>query len=169
MIDIKNQKSKIKNKGNIGYQNPKYPNCHLSFVVCALLCGILITGCANLKEVVKGFSGTSTKVLENGRKQAIARTFSYDYPVCYMQTLDILKRMGTYIYAKDATKQMVAVYVSESDTTPVGLFFKEINPGSTQIEVSSPSEYAKKLIAEKVFAGLEKTLIVEEELSKVQK
>ena len=141
----------------------------ICFLLLFAFCIFNLTGCANLKEVIKGYSGTSTKVLEDGRKQAIARSFSCDYPVCYKQTLDILEQIGTYIYAKDATKQMVAIYLSEKDTTPVGLFFKEINRGSTQIEVSSPSDYAKELIAEKVFSGLEKALIVDEELSKVQK
>jgi hypothetical protein len=46
---------------------------------------------------------------------------------------------------------MIAIYVSETDTTPVGLFFKEIDKSNTQVEVSSPSTYAKELISEKVF------------------
>jgi hypothetical protein len=59
--------------------------------------------------------------------------------------------IGAYIYVKDIKKHMIAIYVSETDTTPVGLFFKEIDKSNTQVEVSSPSTYAKELISEKVF------------------
>ena len=49
---------------------------------------------------------------------------------------------------------MIAVYFSESDTTPIGIFFKEIGANTTQMEVSSPSSYAKELIAERLFSVL---------------
>jgi len=127
-----------------------------------------LTGCAGLKEGVKEVAGVSTRALEEGRGQAINRTFNYDFFSCYTQTEDILKKLGVYIYAKDLKKQMIAVYVSESDTTPVGLFFKEVERNITRVEVSSPSSYAKEMIAEKLFSKLDKQLAVGEELDKKQ-
>ena len=59
--------------------------------------------------------------------------------------------MGSYIYTDDPKKNMLAIYVSEADTTPVGIFLKEMDASNTQIEISSPSTYAKELIAEKLF------------------
>ncbi len=115
---------------------------------------LTLFGCASIKETAKGIAGVSTKVLEDNRKSAIVKTFNYDYFTCYTRTLDILKKMGAYIYAQNIKKHMIAIYVSEQDTTAVGLFFKEINKTNTQIEISSPSTYAKELIAEKVFKSL---------------
>ena len=122
----------------------------LIFAICILN----FIGCARLKETAKGIAGISTKVLEDNRRYALTKTFNYDYFTCYTKVIDALKRIDAYIYVKDIKKHMIAIYVSGADTTPVGLFFKEIDKSNTQVEVSSPSTYAKELIAEKVFKSL---------------
>lgn len=119
-----------------------------------LLFVVLINGCASIKEAAKGFAGISTKELEANRVSAISKTFAYDYFTCFTNAQDALKNMGAYIYAQDIKKHMIAIYVSEEDTTPAGIFFKEINQSSTQVEVSSPSTYAKELISGKLFKAL---------------
>ena len=101
-------------------------------------------GCASVKEVAKGIAGTSTKVLEEGRSRAISQQVNYGYAECYDKSARVLKEAGAYIYAKK--KDMIAIYISESDTTPVGVFFQSIDGSNTQISVSSPSTYAKELI-----------------------
>jgi len=121
------------------------------------------SGCATVIEAGKGFVGISTKALEDNRKNALAKTFNCDYNTCYGETEKILKNIGAYIYARDSKKKMIAIYVSEQDTTPVGLFFKEIDANNTQIEVSSLSTYAKEFISGKVFSILEKSLSHKEE------
>lgn len=136
------------------------------FAICCLLFANLM-GCAMLKETAKGFAGLSTKELEKGRKDAIKKTFNYDFDTCYDKVKDTLNRIGSYIYAKDAKKQMIAIYVSESDTTPVGIFFKKIDTTNTQIEVSSPSTYAKEFIATRVFPALEKSLTAKAQIKQV--
>jgi len=123
-------------------------------VPCALCLATLI-GCASIKETAKGIAGVSTKVLEENRKEAITRRFAIDYSGCYKETMDILRRTGSYVYADDASKGMIAVYISSEDTTPVGVFLKVVTEKSTQVEVSSPSTYGKELIAGRVFSGLE--------------
>ncbi len=126
------------------------------FAICVFLSLILINGCASIKEAAKGIAGVSTKALEDNRASAITKVFHYDYFICYTKTLDILKHIGTYIYAQDIKKHMIAVYVSEQETTPVGVFFKEIDKTNTRVEVSSPSTYAKEFISLKLFPALEK-------------
>ncbi len=132
------------------------------FVIFALSFVILMSGCATLLEGAKGFAGVSTRSLEKARKDAIIKTFNYDYFTCYTQTLDILKRMQAYIYIQSIKKHMLAIYISEEDTTPVGLFFKEIDATNTQVEVSSLSTYAKEFISGKVFSALDKKTTLEE-------
>lgn len=133
---------------------------NLKFFITGLIAAFCIfnfTGCSSVKEYSKGFLGVSTKVLEEGRKNAKLKTFNFDYFTAFTKALDALKNMGAYTYAKDIKKHMIAVYVSSADTTPVGIFFDEIDAANTQLEVSSPSTYAKELMANKLFKVLEQT------------
>jgi hypothetical protein len=140
-------------------QNPKSKNLSfviwISFVIFHLSFVILLGGCATILEGAKAVMGISTKSLEEGRKDAIVKIFNYDYSTCYAKTQTILKQIKAYIYAQDKQEYMIAIYVSNTDTTPVGLFFKEIDTNNTQIEVSSPSKYAKETIAKRLFAIME--------------
>lgn len=120
------------------------------FIALLVYCVIGLWGCAAIIEGVKGIAGVSTRSLEKGRKDAVIKSFNYDYFTCYTKTWDILKQIGAHVYAQDIKKHMIAIYVSQEDTTPVGIFFKEIDASHTQVEVSSPSTYAKELIAGKI-------------------
>jgi hypothetical protein len=102
--------------------------------------------------------GISTQELETARKDALKQTFPFNYQVCRGKVEEILKIMRAYIYARDEAKKMIAIYVSESDTTPVGIFFTEIDSSHTQVEVSSHSTFAREFISEDLFTGLEKGL-----------
>lgn len=138
-------------------------------IACCLLSAVLF-GCATVKEAAKGFAGVSTQVLEEKRKEAIKETFAVDYDRCYAQVKDILKEKikvkeneteiesSSYIYAEDTEKKMLAVYLSETDTTPVGIFFTPEGKGSTMIEISSPSTYAKESIAKRISAAINASL-----------
>lgn len=149
------EKSKIRFKiKNFACLTARQEFCIVILIVT--FCVLNFMGCAGLTEGVKGIAGISTKSLEEGRKDAIVKDFNYDYFTCYTKTLDILKELGAYIYTQNIKKRLIAIYVSEQDTTPVGLFFKEIDRANTQIEVSSPSTYAKELISTRVFSALEK-------------
>jgi len=127
---------------------------NLLLVICVFSLSILAISCATIKETAKGVSGISTKVLEDGRVNAITKNFSYDYFTSYTKSLDALKEMGAYIYKQRLKEHMIAVYVSKSDTTPVGIFFKEVGPDNTQVEVSSPSLTAKGIISARLFKSL---------------
>lgn len=116
----------------------------------------LICGCSTVTQTLKAAAGISTKELEAGRKEALISSFSYDYKSCYDKVRTVLVENGAYIYAEDSKKRMIALYLSQEDTTPVGVFFSQINAANTQIEVSSPSAYAKEFIWAKILLALEK-------------
>ncbi|MDP2941340.1 MAG: hypothetical protein Q8N85_03685 [Candidatus Omnitrophota bacterium] len=124
---------------------------------------ILAAGCARLKDAGKCFVGISTQALEDGRKKAVRKSFHYDYETCFTKVKAILKSRKTYIYAQDKAKGMIAIYVSELDTTAVGIFFKAVDAQNTEIEVSSSSTYAKETIAQEISDGLEGKLAPEGE------
>ena len=144
----------------------KHRNQLLLTTICFLLVTVLL-GCATVKEVGKGFIGVSTEVLESKRKDSLKKSFALDYNSCYKGVKELLKgeeiqkdkeiqvESGSYIYAEDANKKMIALYLSQTDTTVVGIFFTEETKSKTLIEVSSPSAYAKELIAKKIFTGLD--------------
>jgi hypothetical protein len=158
------------NKRRRDMLNPKPQSCkqksfahcifghRLLFGIWCLVLVILTGGCLAIKETAKGIAGLSTKVLEEGRENGITKTFNYDYRACYNKVRDILKQGTSYIYAQDIKKHMMAIYVSEEDTTPVGIFFTEKGASITEVEVSSPSTYAKELIAQRLFSALDRSL-----------
>ena len=125
---------------------------------CCILSTVL-SGCAIVKEMGKGFIGVSTQVLEEKRKDALKKSFALDYNGCYVKVKEILKGSEQVkespIYAEDAKKKMIAVYFTQADTTPVGIFFTQEAENKTLIEVASPSIYAKEEIANRIFTGID--------------
>ena len=120
-------------------------------ILIILLTGIFIGGCATPMDIVKMSLGNSTKQLEDGRKDALVKVFNSDYETCFTKTEKILEAVPkASIYAKD--KHMIALYCIDPNTTPVGVFFKEIDPSHTRLEVSSPGSDAKEWIAKNVFS-----------------
>ena len=136
-----------------------FKNLFFLFSVFCLLSSVL-PGCAAIKEMGKGFAGVSTRVLEDKRKDALKKSFGLGYNSCYSKVKDILDEKGkeSPIYAQDSAKKMIALYLSQTDTTPVGIFFTEEAKNKTLIEVSSPSIYAKEFIAKNIFSGIDALL-----------
>jgi len=151
-------------------------NLRFILTVSGCLLSTALLGCAAIKEMGRGFAGVSTQVLEEKRKDTLKKSFDLGYNDCYAKVKDILSQKGkeSYIYAQDPKKKMIAIYVSAQDTTPVGIFFTplEVAPraagpltgfteetgGSTLIEISSPSIYAKEEIANRIFTGIDTLL-----------
>lgn len=145
-----------------------------SFIIISAFCllSAILSGCATVKEMGKGFAGVSTKVLEDNRKDALKKSFRTDYETAYVEVKKMLENKAEgqakemkegevwqpYIYAEDPAKKMIAIYVSEADTTPVGIFFTVERKKKTLIEISSPSVYAKEYIAKIIFTGIDELL-----------
>lgn len=130
-----------------------------------------VVGCTSMKEMTKGFLGVSTKVLEEGRAGAIKKTYGMGIKECKGKVDNALHAMGSYIYARDDAKGMIAFYVScadtasdisVSDTTPVGVFFSAGGDAHTSVEIDSPSTYAKEFMAENIFDYLEGKVTLEQ-------
>ena len=135
-------------------------NVRFFILATGYLLPIVLLGCSTVKEISKGFAGVSTQVLEQGRKDALKKTFILDYDRCYLKVKDILNQKGQeiYIYAEVPKEKLIAIYLSPADTTPVGIFFTSQEQGSTLIEISSPSIYAKEEIANRIFTGIEELI-----------
>jgi len=125
---------------------------NIFFMVLSVI--FLMSGCATVKETARGIAGISTKQIEDTRPSAMKEIFSYDYNTCQGKVQDALDHIGTYTYTRNKAKNLIAVYISREDTTPVGIFLKEIDPTHTQVEVSSPSTYGKELIFRAISSNL---------------
>lgn len=123
------------------------------FVLSAVML-FFLNGCATIKDAPKGFLGISTRALEESRGDAVSKTFEFDYDICYNKTLEALSQIDSRVYAKDPKKDLVAVYVTEEDTTPIGFFFTKVEAGKTKVEIASPSFFAKERMARRIFAIL---------------
>jgi hypothetical protein len=146
----------------------KYCNRFFLIAVCCLL-SVVLTGCATVKEIGKGFCGVSTQILEEKRKDALKKSFALDYHRCYLKVKDILsqKDKEAYIYAEVPQEKLIAIYLSPTDTTPVGIFFTEETEAKTLIEISSPSTYAKEEIADRIFSGIDELIKAKIEETKI--
>lgn len=119
-------------------------------IIVLLAACALLSGCATPGDIWKEFLGVSTKGIEEARADALTKVFDCDYKTCYEKAEALLRKMpNVSIYRKD--KSMIAIYVINPDTTPVGIFFKEIDSGHTQVEVSSGSTPTKEWVANTVF------------------
>ncbi len=139
---------------NMYSKSKKFKFCSAALIFA--FCIFNFTGCAAITEGTRGFLGISTRSLEKARKSAIVKELPYDYFTSYTKILDALKSTRSRLYEQDVKNHMIALYVSESDTTAVGVFFEEIGQNNTRIEISSPSTYAREFIAAKIFELLEK-------------
>lgn len=147
-------------------QRHKTQDAKLELILMLIFC-VLAAGCsARTKEWTRNFLGISTKELEVARPKALKSNFTVDYDACYKKVKEILKDMGSYIYAEDKSEQLVAFYVSGTDTTPVGIFFTALDGKNTQLEISSPSSYTRDNIAPKIFKALDKAFTAQKESEK---
>ena len=124
-------------------------------VLAILVMAILINGCATPREMGRVILGISTKDIEDSRKDAVAKVFNEDLKTCYARMEDILKKIPR-VSIYDKNDHMIAVYYIHPNDTPIGLFFTQLDPAQTKVEVSSPSSTARDDIAKIVFADVVK-------------
>lgn len=129
------------------------------FIVLLAFSVLTLSGCAMIKDIPKGIVGVSTRELDRRRPDAIKRTYDCKYEDAFDMVLKALEEKGCYVYEKNLTKHLIAIYVSEQDTTPVGIYFNS-SGHATEVEVSSPSTSAKELISEKIFSSFESSGII---------
>jgi len=125
----------------------------ITFVVIAV--SILLNAgvsCASPQtDIFKALFAVSTRELEELKKEALVKIFDYDYKTCYEKTLALVEKMvGTKIYAQE--KDVIAVYCSSLNNTPVGIFFEKVDVSHTKVLISSASSGAKEWVASNVFS-----------------
>ncbi len=125
----------------------------ISIVIIALFTALAVSGCCTTpREMLKIAIGNSTRSIEQARPNSLTKVVGYDYGTCYVKTETLIKKIPNLsIYAKN--EDMIALYYTEVNVTPVGVFFTEMDPNHTRVEIASESPDAREYVAKSVFAG----------------
>lgn len=120
-------------------------------LLAAALALVCLSGCATMQDVGAGIAGVSTAPIEDSWDTALTRVVEEDYKTCYARVEELLKQLPVEVYAK--RKEMIALFETSVNTTPVGIYLTPIDETHTQIAIASPSTTAKEWIAKCVFSG----------------
>ncbi|HQO58347.1 MAG TPA: hypothetical protein PLT76_06455 [Candidatus Omnitrophota bacterium] len=158
--------------------------------VCVIFIFVLLSleGCAFLQETGKTLWGSSTRALENARKEALVKEFSCPLETCYNMALELINRRPTEeteVLAGNSPEELPRAEEQETyvlflenrrehffvvmgvpgsvNTTEVGVFFSVVREDRVRVEISSLSSYAKARVAHVVFSYLSRTLKPEPE------
>ncbi len=120
--------------------------------ICSSCC-VINTG----EEIVKSVWGSSTRVLEKERDNAITKIYNEPYAECMHNSIIVAGKKKWVIFKKDEAKgYMVVMGIKDAvNTTEVGIFFVKLSDTQTRIELSSLSTFAKRQAAKDLFHGLD--------------
>ena len=131
----------------------------MRFILMAAIV-LLFSSCAvwdNTVEFGKTIWGSSTRVLEQARDNAISKTYDKPYWDCVRSSIDVVRKKKWVIFQKDEIKGYMVVMGIKGcvNTTEIGVFFDELSDTQTRIEITSLSTDAKRKVAHGLFHGLD--------------
>ena len=122
------------------------------FLVC-----VLLAGCASVLDSPRSLLGVSTRDLELRRSQAVYKTLSCS-PTDAFDAIEAFAEANKYLVFRKDRGALVLVLMripGAVDTTEVGVFLVPLDEGrSVRIEVSSRSSFARRVVAQNLFAHL---------------
>ncbi len=143
----------------------------LLLTVVLFACFLLTSGCVRLKEsglkvkeIAKSFWGSSTRVLEEARPQALSKNYPCPVNECFDTILDIAHEHSLKVFIADRKQNhLVIMSVPKSEnTTEVGIFLTPGTASETKIEIASLSTDAKLNASEVLFPLLDKKYLSKE-------
>jgi hypothetical protein len=120
------------------------------FVVC-----VLLAGCASVLDSPRSLLGVSTRDLELRRSHAVYKTLSCSATDAFDAAEAFAMANKYLVFRKDrAGLFLVLMHIPGAvDTTEVGVFLVPLDEGrSVRIEVSSRSSFARRVVAQTLFA-----------------
>ena len=127
---------------------------------------ILIIGCSGVE--ISRIVGVGVRPFKEQDK-IYTQTFDKNFFSCYNKTLRILKKMEAKIHRGSRKKNFIiaanfsAPHSQWSQSTEVAIFFKDLEPRKTQVEVSSLNSSLAEFIAGKLFEDLNKGEVTQPE------
>lgn len=126
------------------------------FILTCFAAGVIFNGCATSIETSRKIMGTSIEALDEARAEGKSQTVELDYPACYQKVITILKKMKAHIFLhSQKRKRIVAMNFRDlNNTTEVGIFFTQVTPNSTKVEISCLSHSVLENVSDKIFSAL---------------
>jgi len=125
-----------------------------------LLLSVTLASCTPA-EMVRRTAGTSIQSLEEEEEGRYAGIVEAGFEESYDALYDVLYDLGVYIYLDSPAKRYLVamrfnrVFPRCIDTTEVGFFFREEQPGLTRLEVVSLNRELALAVAERVFREID--------------
>ena len=113
-------------------------------------------------EMLRRSVGTSIEALEEEEEGRYAGIVEAGPEDSYVALYDVLDELGVYIYLdRPGNGYVVAMRFDEifprcGETTEVGFFFREEEPGATRLEVVCPNRELARFAAERVFSEIDR-------------
>lgn len=136
---------------------------HFKIVTLLVLVLLFLSGCCKPEHIPGYVAGTYVAQPEEGTEGRYSKTFDRSYPACYEEVETALRDMGVSIRHKSKRKRVILawffdkVYDNCIDTTKVSIYFKELKPEKTQIDVACGNYGLAKFTSEELFGRLEKS------------
>jgi hypothetical protein len=109
-----------------------------------------------MKDVPKTIWGSSTRVLDQARTNAITKTYDKGYWDCIKAATSVIEKKYVLFKKDEVEGVMIVMGIPGAvNTTEVGVFFVEVNDHQTRLELSSLSTNAKRLLAKGLFHGMD--------------
>lgn len=146
-------RGKEKVKAKDGYNNMR------NFIFLFFL--LFLVSCSPLE--MAGLLGIGTKFFKEQGK-VYTENVNKDLASCYEQTLNVLAKMKARVYRGSlkqrfiVAKQFRASFKWSTDSTEVAIFFTELAPDKTKVEVASLNYSLAEFVASKLFETLNSSL-----------
>ncbi len=140
---------------------------------------LLTSSCASVLDKPRSWWGSSVRTLNEERKTAQNATFECSMDQCFDAVLAMTQTYQEHVqkvaesekkitdevmvrFMVNRTKRWIVVMnvPGAVDTTEVGIFFTQLFGGQVRVEISSLSSLAKGIVAEGVFANLNRKYAV---------
>lgn len=128
----------------------------MKIYITSIIVMALLSGCCSLKNLPDYIAGTYVNQPEEGTPGRYIKAVDLPYPASFERAEKALEEMGASIRYKNKKKHTILAWYFDKmydkciDTTKVGVYFKELSPEKTQIDVAC-GNYG---LAEFVAAGL---------------
>ena len=127
-----------------------------------LLSALLLSGCVAIQNIPEYIAGTYVRQPEEGTGGRYIKIFNLPYSDSFDRAEQAVVEMGGSFRFKSRRKRTILawyfdkVFAGAIDTTKVGIYFKEIDPGKTRIDIACGNYELAKFVSDRVFARLEK-------------
>jgi len=129
-------------------------------IIVAVLGMVSVFGCSGLSRMGDYIAGTYVTQPPEGTPGRYIEMIDLPYEECYEKALVTVKKIGVSVRHASKKKGTILAWYFDKiydkciDTTKVTIYFKEITPQKTQVDVACGNYHLAEFAAERIFKGL---------------